>query len=46
MKLVKTIDKGWVVKKYYDLGATSSKYVSGFDRKILIETLKFEPHTK
>tara|TARA_R110002072_G_scaffold293365_1_gene462636 strand:- start:66 stop:308 length:243 start_codon:yes stop_codon:yes gene_type:complete len=39
MKLVKTIDKGWVVKKYYDLGATSSKYVSGFDRKILIETL-------
>ena len=37
MKLIATIEKPFVIKKYYDLGATASKF--GFDRKILVETI-------
>ena len=38
MKLVKTLDFGFSVTKYYDLGASATKYTTGFDRKILVVT--------
>ena len=39
MTLVKTLDFGFSITRYYDLGASSSKNNGGFDRKILVETI-------
>tara|TARA_R110002074_G_scaffold244672_2_gene416476 strand:- start:59 stop:301 length:243 start_codon:yes stop_codon:yes gene_type:complete len=39
MKLVKTIDNGWAITKYYDLGASATKFGGSFDRKILVVNL-------
>lgn len=39
MKLVKTLDFGFSITKYYDLGASATKFTGGFDRKILVVTL-------
>ena len=39
MKLVKTLDFGFSITKYYDLGASATKFQGGFDRKILVVTL-------
>ena len=39
MKLIKTLDFGFSIKKYYDLGASATKFSGGFDRKVLVVTL-------
>ena len=47
MKLIKTIQRSFATIEYYDLGKTTSKFESSFDRKIeVVQTLETGQESK